>query len=89
MTNGVLDDRLQHHVRHERVRRVGSRRNPHPQPVLEPDLLDREIQPQELQLAPQRHFLRLHVVEREAKQIAEPRDHGFGLRRLLLLDQDR
>ena len=68
---------------------VGSRRDAHPQPVLEPDLLDREIQPQELQLAPQRHFLRLDVFERETKQIAEPRDHRFGLRRLLLLDQAR
>ena len=41
--------------------------------------LDREIQPQELQLPPQRHLLRLHVIEREAQQVAEPGDHGLGL----------
>jgi hypothetical protein len=35
-------DRLQHHVGHEDVGQRGSRRNVHRQPVLEPDLLDRE-----------------------------------------------
>ena len=50
-------------------------------------LLDRQIQAQEFQLPPERHLLRLDVVERDPEQIAEPRNHGFGLRRPLLLDQ--
>ena len=88
MAHRVLDDWLQHHVRHEDVGQRRRRRDAHLQPVLEADLLDRQVQPQEFQLAPQRHFLRLDVVERHAKKIAEPPDHRFGLRGLLLLDQD-
>ena len=68
---------------------AGVGRDAHPQPVLEPDLLNREIEPQEFQLAPQAALPALHVVEREAQQVAEPRDHRFGLRRLLLLDRAR
>jgi hypothetical protein len=88
MADGVLHDRLQHHVRHEQVGQGGSRRDAHSQPVLEPDLLNREVQPQKVQLAPQRHFLCLDVFERETKEIAESRDHRLGLYWVLLLDQD-
>jgi hypothetical protein len=59
---------LQYHVRHEDIGQR-SRSNAHPQPVLEPDLLDREVQPQEFEFASERDFLGLHVIEREAEEI--------------------
>ncbi len=65
----------------------GVGRDVHAQAVFEPNLLDREVEAQELQLAPQGHFLRVHVVEREAQQVSEPRHHRLGLGRLLLLDE--
>jgi hypothetical protein len=89
MTHGVFDNRLQDHVRDERVCRVRVGDNPDLQAILEPYPLDREIQPQELQLTPERHLLSLDVVEGETQHVAKLRDHVFGLLRLLLPDQDR
>src|SRR6185312_7103403 len=87
MANRVLNDRLQQHMRHENFGQPGLG-DTHPQPVLEPDLLDGEVQPQEFELAPEWDYLGLNIIEREAQEIAQFFDHAFGLRRLVLLDQD-
>ncbi len=46
-----------------------SRGDAHSQPVFEPDLLDRKVQAQEFEFAPERDFLGLNVIERKAEEI--------------------
>src|SRR5215469_4728723 len=62
--------------------------NPYPQPVLKPHLLDREIEPQKIQFIPERDLLRLCLVQRMPKQIAQPAEHRFRLSPLLLAHQN-
>src|SRR5579871_5041746 len=88
MANSVLNDWLKHHVWHENVRKGRRRCNLQTQPVREANLLDREVQSQELELAPERDFLGLDILKREAEEISEFLNHRFGQRCLLFLNQD-
>ncbi len=83
----VLHDRLKNHVGNERVRDLRPRIDPDAQPILKANLLDRKIQPQKIQLAPQRDLLSVHVIQRKSQQIAQAAEHRFGLLSLPLAHQ--
>ena len=74
-------------MRHRGVESGGVGGDLDAQPVLETDLLDRQVELQVFELAAQRHLLRLDVVEHRAQQVAQPGEHLLGLRSLLLADQ--
>src|SRR5436305_8217951 len=59
MAGAVLHDRLQSQMGDGGAESLGPGVDLDPQTVLEADLFDREIEPQRLQLAPQRHLLGL------------------------------
>lgn len=61
---GILHDRLKRHMRDERVRNLRTGFDPDAQPILKPNLLDGEIEPQKIELASKRDFLRLHIFQR-------------------------
>src|SRR3954453_554578 len=80
MADRVLHDRLQSQMGDGGVEDLGPGVDLHPQAVLEADLLDREIEPQGLELAPQGDLLGLDVVEHAAQEIAQAGEHLLRLR---------
>src|SRR5271165_1974018 len=69
VTDRVLHQRLQDHVRHQRPQRVAGDVHFHLQAVLKARLLNVDVLLQDGQLAAQRHFMYAHRVQREAQQI--------------------
>jgi hypothetical protein len=63
--------------------KAGIRGNPYAKPILEPNLLDRQIQAQEFQLR-QSGTSCASTSSSVFEQIAEPRNHGLGPASLLL-----
>jgi len=82
--DGVLDQRLQHEVRHERVHHIRIDIGVHVEPALEAHLHDVEIELQQLQLARQRDLLLARPLERHAQQFAQTRDHATHAARVAL-----
>ena len=78
VADGVLDERLQQQVRHQRVERLGIDLDRDAQPAAEPRLLDLEVLLQDVELVLERHLLRARRVERHAQQIAQLIDHHVG-----------
>ena len=66
MADGVLDQGLQNEVRHGCVEDVAVGVDRHGQPVSEPDLLDSQIGPDEIELLLERYFLLRHAIEHAA-----------------------
>src|SRR4030095_244521 len=84
--DGVFDKRLQDHVRHTRVERLGSYVHGDSQAIVKTYLLYLEIFSQELELLLQGDLLNFEILERHAEQIAEIGQHP--IRRLaVFVDQ--
>jgi hypothetical protein len=82
VAEGVFDDGLEDEVGDGRVE--GARIYVHPggEAVAEADALDFEVAGEELQLLLERDFLRAGVLQGEAEEVAEPRDHAVGALRV-------
>src|SRR6267378_2550558 len=78
VTNRVFDERLEDQIGHLGVERFGLGVHHRFEAVPEPNLLDVEVAPQELQLLLQRHLLRTRTVEHPPQQVAEPCQHADG-----------
>src|SRR5208337_3035992 len=78
VANGVLHQRLQEQVRHQRRQRDVLNVHLHLQPVLETRLLDVNVLLQEGQLAAERQFVDTDSVQREAQQVRQLQGHVLG-----------
>src|SRR5271165_1039617 len=78
VANGVLHQRLQEQVRHQRRQRDGLNIHVYLQPVLEARLLNVNVLLQEGQLAAERQFVDAHTVQREAQQVRQLQGHVLG-----------
>src|ERR1051325_6961272 len=75
MAHCILDERLQDQVGHTHVKHVRIDANVSCETILETNALDLEIAIQKLDLLLQCDFLGSRILEREAEEVAETRDH--------------
>src|SRR4051812_18904515 len=78
VTDRVLDERLQHEIRHERISRVGVDPEVDRQPILETDLLDLDVVREQLELLGERDLLLARAAERHAQQLTQSGYHTLG-----------
>src|SRR6266852_1133899 len=78
VTNRVFDERLEDQIGYLGVERFSLGVHHRFQALPEPDLLDVEVVPQELQFLLQRHLLRTRTIEHPPQEIAEPCQHADG-----------
>src|ERR671939_594625 len=88
VADGVLDDGLQDEVRDAHVERFGVNLDARREAVLKTYPLDLQVTMQELHLLIQRDLLRAGVLQRQAQEVAEARDHRAG-RLSVLVEQGR
>ena len=86
VADGVLDDGLQDEVGHLAVERLRIDEDLGGEPVVEARALDVEVAVEKLQLLAQPDLLRGGVVEREAQEVAELRDHVIGGLRIFVCE---
>jgi len=85
----VLDQRLQDQRRHQRAQRRLVDAPPHAQAVAEPDLLDLDVAPQEIELGSQRRLELGGAAQQRAQDVPEQRDHLDRARVIGAADQHR
>src|SRR5208337_2992215 len=78
VANGVLHQRLQEQVRHQRRQSAGLNIHLHLQPVVEARLLNVNVLLQEGQLAAERKFVDADSIQREAQQVRQLQGHVLG-----------
>src|SRR5687768_8876181 len=80
MPYGVLDERLQQHVRYECVICLGGEVDTHIEPVAEAHALDLEIALDEVHFIDQPYLGRCSAVDRKTQQLAESGEHAVSAR---------
>lgn len=86
MYDGVLDERLHDHARHERVEHLVVDRSTHGQTIRKAHALDVQVHVRDLELLRQRHLLPQPLVQREPEQVAQP-TQGMDDRLLLAFER--
>ncbi len=74
----VLHQWLQNKCRDQSVARSVIDFHVDGEPVFEPDLLNRDIMPQDRQLTVEWHFLVAAALQRDADQLSKPQYHSLG-----------